>query len=129
MISSAEEFVRLRESGDPEEYGRAAWSEAPIEVWRDVIARFPEMRFWVAQNKSVPLEILRDLAVDEDAGVRWMVAARRKLDRPLFELLLRDSDHGVIDRLVVNTKAPADIRDAAREKLAALRAAYAADTE
>ena len=89
------------------------------------MARFPDMRKWVAHNKTIPLEILRELATDEDPHVRWMVAAKRKLDRPLFKLLLLDSDYGVIDRLVFNAKTPADIRDAAREKLTTLRASYA----
>lgn len=54
MIESADEFVRLRTSADPAEYQRAARDDATERTWRDVIARFPEMRFWVAQNKTVP---------------------------------------------------------------------------
>ena len=41
MITSAEEFRDLRLSEDPAEYDRAAMEEAPLQVWRDVISRFP----------------------------------------------------------------------------------------
>lgn len=44
MIESAEEFVRLRRSPLSDDYRRAAHEEAPIQVWVDVLARFPEMR-------------------------------------------------------------------------------------
>lgn len=77
VISSADEFVRLRDSADPAEYGRAARDEAPLEVWWDVCARFPDYRFWVAQNKTVPLEVLEVLRDDADGLVRWMVCRKR----------------------------------------------------
>ena len=43
MIESADEFRRLRESDDPAEYLRAAHEPARLDVWREVIARFPEL--------------------------------------------------------------------------------------
>lgn len=55
MIASAEEFVELRRSERQEEYSRVAQDSAPREVWLEVIQRFPDMRFWVAQNKTVPV--------------------------------------------------------------------------
>ncbi len=76
MIESADEFARLRTSADPAEYRRAAHDEATEETWRDVIVRFPEMRFWVAQNKTVPLSILEDLRKDSDGRVRSIVRAK-----------------------------------------------------
>lgn len=76
MIESADEFVRLRTSDDPAEYRRAAHDDAAERTWRDVIARFPEMRFWVAQNKTVPLSVLEDLRNDPDERVRSMVRAK-----------------------------------------------------
>ena len=73
MIQSPEEFRRLRESENPEEYRRAAHDEAPVEVWLEVIRRWPDMRFWVAQNKTVPVSVLEVLANDPDEKVRDMV--------------------------------------------------------
>lgn len=94
-IDSAAEFVRLRESGDSQEYRRAASEPASIMVWSEVIESYPEMRFWVAQNKTVPLEILKLLAHDEDPRVRAMVASKRKLDQETLALLARDQDESV----------------------------------
>jgi hypothetical protein len=81
VIRSAEEFVCLRTSDDPDEYGRAAHDEASEDTWRDVVERFPDMRFWVAQNKTVPLSILETLRHDPDERVRSMVRAKRSWAR------------------------------------------------
>lgn len=81
MIDSPEEFRRLRESEDPEAYLRAAHEEAPLEVWLEVIRRWPDMRFWVAQNKTVPLSVLEILVRDPDERVRDMVLRKRSWRR------------------------------------------------
>jgi hypothetical protein len=84
MISSAEEFVALRDSDIKTEYDRSAMEEAPIAVWREVIENFPDHRRWVAHNKTVPVEILEVLC-EFDASTRWFVARKRKLSATLFE--------------------------------------------
>lgn len=109
MIESAEEFERLRMSGNADEQSLAASEPAHESVWIDVIERFPDLRQWVAHNKTVPLDILRTLASDVDPEVRATVAMKRKLDRPLFELLARDAEAGVRHRLACNRKCPADV--------------------
>ncbi len=81
MIGSAEEFVRLRTSDDPAEYNRAARDQATESTWRDVIERFPDMRFWVAHNKTVPLSVLEILRQDPDDRVRDMVTSKRSWAR------------------------------------------------
>ena len=81
VIESAEEFVRLRSSEDPAEYNRAAHDSASVSTWLDVIERYPEMREWVAHNKTVPLEILEQLRNDPDERVRWMVLKKRSWAR------------------------------------------------
>ncbi|WP_083845973.1 hypothetical protein [Rhodanobacter spathiphylli] len=106
MITSAEQFVRLRNSDVPAEYSLAAEDEAPVAVWLDVISRFPEMREWVAYNKTVPIEILAVLAHDESASVRLTVADKRKLTLELFDLLAHDQDELVRQRIAYNKKAP-----------------------
>jgi hypothetical protein len=75
VIESAEEFLRLRTSDDPDQYRQAAHDQASEGTWRDVIDRFPDMRVWVAQNKTVPLPILEELRNDPDVRVRSMVRA------------------------------------------------------
>jgi hypothetical protein len=68
-------------SDAPQEYRRAAHEEASLEVWREVIRDQPDMRFWVAQNKTVPLEIPEELRWDPDERVRWMVRSKRSWAR------------------------------------------------
>jgi hypothetical protein len=105
MIESADEFRRLRASEDPAEYGRAAHDEASVEVWRDVVARFPDLRQWVAHNKTVPVEILDLLSTDPDSQVRATVAMKRKLPTHIQERLATDSEERVRQRLAFNAKA------------------------
>lgn len=106
MIRSAEEFVQLRESDRPDEYNRAGTEEAPVEVWLDVIARYPSMRQWVAYNKTVPIEILALLAKDGDNQVRFMVAMKRKLTPEILEALARDEDESVRLRVARHRRTP-----------------------
>ena len=55
-LRSAAEFVLLRRRDGPEEDGRAAREDAPVEVWHEVIAHHPDMRRWVAHNKQTAPE-------------------------------------------------------------------------
>ncbi|MEW2266064.1 hypothetical protein ACGF5T_30820 [Streptomyces sp. NPDC047853] len=95
VIESAEEFIRLRFSDVAEDYGRASTEPAAPDVWREVIEQHPEARFWVAQNKTVPLDILQVLASDSDPRVRSMVASKRKLTPDILTTLAADSDESV----------------------------------
>jgi hypothetical protein len=105
MITSASEFIRLRISSDPQEYLRAATEEAPIEVWHELIELHPDMRSWVAHNKTVPHEILVLLAQDPSAHVRHTVARKNKLSTELMLKLATDLDASVRQRVVWNKNA------------------------
>lgn len=113
-INSADEFLRLRFSDDPADYRRAADEEAPLPVWREIVAGHPEARFWVAQNKTVPLEILEILAVDPDARVRHAVAMKRKLTPGMLARLASDGDESIRMRVAMH-------RNTATETLESLR--------
>lgn len=104
MINSAEEFVRLRLSDNIEEYLKAAWDEAPIDVWLEVIGTYPEMREWVAHNKSIPVEIMEILADDADERVRFNVATKNQLPENLQLKLANDLDSSVRLRIVCDKK-------------------------
>jgi hypothetical protein len=95
MITSAEEFVTLRTSTDSADYTRAQYESAPMDVWQEVIAHYPEMRFWVAHNKTVPADILAVLADDADPRVRYLVAAKRKAPAEVLTKLATDPDDSV----------------------------------
>ena len=120
MISSAAEFCCLRESNNPEEYHRAAHDEAPNEVWMNVIDQRPDMRFWVAQNKTVPIEVLEVLAPDSDSKVRDMVARKRKITEAIALKLAEDSDETVRAALAVNKKLPSSVVAKLRQDQSAL---------
>jgi hypothetical protein len=104
MINSAEEFKRLRESEIQDEYHRAATDEASIKIWKEVLAKYPDLAFWVVQNKTIPFEILYTLADNEDVDVRCMVARKRKIDDIIFNKLKEDIDETVRHALICNTK-------------------------
>jgi hypothetical protein len=109
MIDSAEEFVTLRTSERQDEYLRAATEPAPIAVWFEVIDRYPEMKRWVAHNKTIPIEILEVLARAPDPDIRMAVAMKNKLTESLFAILAEDQDYSVRQRIVYNKNAPLHI--------------------
>ena len=76
-----------------------------MEVWHEVINNHPDMLFWVAQNKTVPIAILEILAGDQDERVRSMVAAKSKLPEALQLRLTEDPSPLVRMRLARHKKA------------------------
>lgn len=109
MIRSAEEFVRLRTSSDPLDYRRAAHDEAPDAVWLEVVHDHPEMKEWVAHNKTAPPSILRILAEDHDPRVRMVVAGVRRVGDVILRLLAADPNSSVRRAVAFNAKAPRDV--------------------
>jgi hypothetical protein len=95
MITSAAEFVRLASSDDPAEYGRAAHESAEVALWMEIIQDYPDARFAVAHNKTVPLEILASLASDPDDQVRSTVSVKRKLTPEILETMTGDPSSAV----------------------------------
>jgi hypothetical protein len=109
MIKSAEEFVELRTSLDPEEYRRAAYDIATDEVWMDIVTRYPEMRRWVAHNQAIPLHILRVLARDLDPKVRFAVAMSQRTEQEVLGVLAADADSSVRGRVAQNQETPREV--------------------
>ena len=52
MITSAEKFIKLRESEKQEEYFRASHEAATEEIWLNVIEHYPDYKVWVAPTRS-----------------------------------------------------------------------------
>jgi hypothetical protein len=109
MIESAEEFVALRTSENSELYQRAAHDTATDSVWMDIIARYPDMRQWVAHNKTSPVHVLRILARDPDARVRHAVAMTRRAEPDVLDMLASDPDSSVRLRVACNKKTPKEV--------------------
>ncbi|MCU6243899.1 hypothetical protein [Enterobacter asburiae] len=109
MIESTEEFVRLRNSDIPSEYNRSANEEAPISVWLDLINEYPEMRVWVARNRTIPKKIVDMLSKDPDPFVRDAICSKYPLDIELYVLFSKDMDEGVRSRLTYNKNIPLSV--------------------
>lgn len=109
MIQSAEEFRQIRLSEEIEEYNRAVHDEATSETWLQVIEKFPEMKEWVALNKTVPLEILEILSKDKSAKVRFTVAMKRKISEKIQLELCKDTDFSVRNAIVRNPNIKKEI--------------------
>jgi hypothetical protein len=109
MITSAEEFVRLRNSEVVADYVRSAHDSADVQVWLEVIEKYPEFQKWVAHNKSIPNEIIELLSESPVARVRSMIANKRKTPAHVLEKLSRDTDEGVRLRVAYNAKVPKEI--------------------
>lgn len=112
MIASPEEFVSLRQSEIPSDQTRASQDEASLEVWLGVIAAYPEMRQWVAHNKTVPVAVLQALASDPDPAVRWEVSGKRKLDSAVLRMLADDEDDSVRVRVARHRRTETEVLDA-----------------
>ncbi len=108
MITTAEEFIRLRSSELPEEYRKADHEEASVQTWEEVIERYPEYKRWVIHNKTVPIKILEKLAKDSDSSIRAEVARKRKINEVIFQLLAADEDENVRYALACNSKLAID---------------------
>ncbi len=115
MISSAEEFARLRTSEDLREQERAGTEAASLDIWLKVIERFPNLREWVAHNKTVPLQILDLLARDSSSAVRFTVAGKRKLSPELQMVLAKDPESSVRHGLACNAKCETSVLKALAE--------------
>lgn len=109
MITSAQEFVRLRESEDMDEQRRAGHEPAPLAVWLEVIRDYPHKKEWVAYNKTVPIEILEMLSKDRNSRVRDAVAMKNKLTRELMETLSRDRASSVRHSIACNKNVPREV--------------------
>jgi hypothetical protein len=102
MIQSAKEFIALRSSQDVAEQKRATNEEAPLSVWQEIIATYPENKIWVVRNKTVPVEILEILSKDNDAQIRSEVASKRKINDSIFSILSKDENKSVRYALMLN---------------------------
>lgn len=113
MIGTADEFVRLVTSDDPADRRRAAWEDADGAVWESLLGD-QEMRFWVAHNRTIPAEIMRVLAADEDWRVRDRIATKNACPGEILELLSTDTHDAVASTVAGHPNTP----DAALRRLA-----------
>lgn len=109
MIRSKEEFIELCSSQDAEMVNRTLSDNAAIETWNEIIETHPERRIDIAQNRTIPDEIIRILASCNDPTVRSLIAQKRRLSSDLFPLLAKDPDETVRRVVAANQKTPLDV--------------------
>ncbi|MFS2164216.1 hypothetical protein [Variovorax sp. Varisp62] len=109
MIKSADEFISLCNSKDESDIARSFADEAPLNVWEDLILNFRSHQIDVAQNRTIPYEVMKVLATQGDELVRSILAEKRRLPVDLFDFLSKDSSSLVRKKIAANKKAPADI--------------------
>ncbi|GAA0452866.1 hypothetical protein Ade02nite_00930 [Paractinoplanes deccanensis] len=95
MIETADEFVRLVTSEDPAQRRRAAWEDALDEVWTSLVANYPDMHFWVANNRTISEGVMRSLAADDDWRVRDRIAMKNSCPTDILDLLSWDPHDAV----------------------------------
>ncbi len=109
MIRDAEEFIKLCLGQDPEEINKTLSDNAALETWFEVIKKYPGRRIDVAQNRTIPEEVMRILASCDDPTVRSLIAQKRRLVPDLFSLLARDPDETVRRAIAANQKTPLEL--------------------
>jgi hypothetical protein len=108
-MTTAKQIIEIAESGDLEVQRQITSIETSADVWLSLIRTRPDLRRAVTLNKGLPIEVLAELAADEDPAVRIDVAMKRQLSAELFLLLAADRDEGVRQRIALNPKVPTDI--------------------
>ncbi|MFI9547842.1 hypothetical protein ACIHAR_28615 [Streptomyces sp. NPDC052016] len=64
------------------------------------------MRFWVAFNRTIPVEVIRILSADSDWRVRDKVASRKDTPGDILEVLSRDTHEAVLSSVAGNPRTP-----------------------
>lgn len=108
MIRTPEEFKFYLESEDEREHAKANDS-ASDEVWFAILEKYPELAREVALNKTLPMSVLERLSINKSVEVRWGVAMKRGIGKPIFDRLARDPNATVRHRIACNPKAPHDV--------------------
>lgn len=109
MIRTAAEFVELCESHDPEDINKTLSESAVFEIWVEIVESYPERRIDVAQNRTIPQEIILILASCGDETVRSLIAQKRKLPVDLFSKLAEDPEETVRRKIAANQKTPLEV--------------------
>lgn len=128
MIDNANEWIRLRSSDDSDDNYRAATETVPLAVWMQIHSKAPDLRAFIAYNRTSPPEMLAILARDENWLVRHAVAERQDAPTSALRELADDVDervrvlvagHPSTQRDVLQYLSRVDSADAVRVKASA----------
>jgi hypothetical protein len=106
MITSAEEFIILIESNDPDIRSRSLTDTASTQVWENIILNHKDYEIFILDNITTPMCILEQLAVSSNWRTRHAVARKRRASAPILQLLSRDDEPLVRQAVAANQKTP-----------------------
>jgi hypothetical protein len=106
MINSPEEFNHLCLSQTAEDNRRSMQDIAPLEVWLEILEKFPQRRIDVAQNITIQDDVMLAIARDGDKVARALIAEKRRLPPTLFAVLANDQNEVVRRKIAANQKTP-----------------------
>jgi len=106
VIGTVGEFIQFASSEVDVERRRAALEDAPLDVWMNLVTHHPKYRFAVAQNKTIPDEVIRLLAGDSDWRVRQCVASKRRCPPDVLALLATDENESIASTVASHPNTP-----------------------
>jgi len=114
MICTIEDYLSLANSDSTEDNKRTIHEELSPTVISSIINKYPKRKSWLVHNKHVPIDVLRSLSNDSDEDVRFTIAMKKKCDREIFKILMRDRCPSVRMAVVRNNKLPLDLLEEMR---------------
>lgn len=92
-----------------EEYLQAARADLASNTWLQIMRDFPDMHFWIAQNKKVPIDILELLSTSPDPKARAMVVGKRKVTPEILARMKNDPYDPVRQTIAGHPKTPIEV--------------------
>lgn len=109
VIVSATEFLKLCASDNPLDTQRSISDTASQDTWDELIKNHRYRWIDIAQNRTIPAEIVRFLATCDDSLVRAVIAENRNIPLDLFSELSKDVDEIVRRKIASNGKTPDEV--------------------
>ncbi|MFK0313324.1 hypothetical protein ACIQUF_19090 [Pseudomonas sp. NPDC090233] len=106
MINSAEEFIALADSDNPETRSRSLTESASIQVWERVISSYGDYETHILRNITIPMRIIETLANSKQWKTRHAVARKRKSGSQILTILSHDEEPLVRQAVAANKKHP-----------------------
>ena len=105
-INEAAQFEAMLRSDRSRDRDRALRISMSPAAWQRVIVERPALRRWLPFHRSVPLDVLQQLARDPDVEVRWAVAYSPRASSAMLRTLGQDVDWRVRTGVAGNRRAP-----------------------
>jgi hypothetical protein len=95
MIDTIKEFLRCAASKEMKDYHRITMDEFSDDVWKEILANYPEYHYWIDGNRYLPEWMMWELAKSEEKEVREEIARRYDAPVDLLAHLSKDKSQDV----------------------------------